>query len=293
MTKAPWFKFWAADYLSSPFVQSLEPEHELWYLRLIIASAISLPRGCLPLATSKLYLLARAKSQEHFEKHSAEILAKFKKDESAGFYVVEKIANQLINHADISKKRADAGKKGGIAKQQNKWLAIARVLPDGLLLDSDSDTKSSSELKGSPDRKVPSEKKIGKLPSQEACRLSALLKTEILRNKADYRITPQQERNWSTTAQRMMDVDKRNAQTIADLIRWVQRDEFWMGNVLSMETLREKFDQLSLKKDRSYKPASHKSASDFVPARPLPTDYVPPSERILQEQQRSAREGAK
>jgi hypothetical protein len=88
-------------------------------------------------------------------------------------------------------------------------------------------------------------------PSQEACRLAALLKSEILRNKADYRVTTAQERKWSTTAQRMLDIDKREPQQIADLIRWVQRDEFWMANVLSMDTLREKFDQLALKREDS------------------------------------------
>jgi hypothetical protein len=49
----------------------------------------------------------------------------------------------------------------------------------------------------------------------------------------------------------MLDIDKREPQQIADLIRWVQRDEFWMANVLSMDTLREKFDQLELKRECS------------------------------------------
>jgi hypothetical protein len=95
------------------------------------------------------------------------------------------------------------------------------------------------------------QKQASKPPSQEACRLAVLLKSEILRNKADFRVTPAQERNWSVAAQRMLDIDKREPQQIADLIRWVQRDEFWMANVLSMDTLREKFDQLALKREHS------------------------------------------
>lgn len=90
-----------------------------------------------------------------------------------------------------------------------------------------------------------------KQPSQEACRFAELLKSEIQCNKADYRITPAQERKWAVTAQKMLDIDKRDPQEVADLIRWAQHDEFWMANVLSMDTLREKFDQLQLKRGRS------------------------------------------
>ena len=42
----------------------------------------------------------------------------------------------------------------------------------------------------------------------------------------------------------MIRVDKRSESQIAELIYWVQRDEFWMTNVLSMDKLRDKFDQL-------------------------------------------------
>jgi hypothetical protein len=125
--------------------------------------------------------------------------------------------------------------------------------------EQEQERPSSSEPKGSSDQQDSRKTKTAtKPPSQEACRLAALLKSEILRNKADYRITPQQERNWALTAQRMIDLDKRAPEFIADLIRWVQHDEFWLANVLSMDTLREKFDQLSLKKNGINRHANHK-----------------------------------
>jgi hypothetical protein len=117
--RAPWFKFYAADYMSSLFVQGLEPEQELWYLRLIIASAINLPRGCLPLANGKLWRLAKAPSLEHFEKYAGPILAKFEKDETAGLYRVSKVAEQqLVANADLSNKRSQAGKLGAAKRWQ-------------------------------------------------------------------------------------------------------------------------------------------------------------------------------
>jgi hypothetical protein len=86
-----------------------------------------------------------------------------------------------------------------------------------------------------------------KQPSQEACRLAALLKSEIHRNKGDFRITPAQERSWAVTAQRMIDRDEREPREIEKLIRWAQRDEFWLANILSMEKLRKQFGQLQMK----------------------------------------------
>ncbi len=147
MPSAPWFKFFAADYMSSPFVQSLEPEQELWYLRLIIASAINLPRGCLPLANGKLWRLAKAPSLEHFERHAAPILAKFEKDTTAQLYRVIKVFEQnLVASADLSSKRSEAGKHGAAKRWQLAINGDGKLPPKPMatekqkIADSDSDS---------------------------------------------------------------------------------------------------------------------------------------------------------
>lgn len=106
--------------------------------------------------------------------------------------------------------------------------------------------KELEEAKVRPIAHSPSSEK--KAPSDEAERLAELLRTEILHNKSDYRITQAHLRKWAVTADRMIRLDGRTEEQIANLIRWVQHDEFWMANVLSMDTLREKFDQLELKR---------------------------------------------
>jgi uncharacterized protein YdaU (DUF1376 family) len=112
---------------------------------------------------------------------------------------------------------------------------------------------SSSELKGSSDpMKVPVKTKTKTQPSQEACRLAALLETEIRRNKADVLITQAHIRNWEITADRMLRIDGRKPERAADVIRWVQHDEFEMKNVLSMEKVRKRFDQLELKSSQQH-----------------------------------------
>src|SRR5205807_6428239 len=69
---------------------------------------------------------------------------------------------------------------------------------------------SSSELKSSSDpMKVTAKHKTKFQPSQEACRLAALLEMEIRRNKADVLITQAHIRNWEITADRMLRLDGR------------------------------------------------------------------------------------
>jgi uncharacterized protein YdaU (DUF1376 family) len=167
----------------------------------------------------------------------------------------EKIVADLEKRSDegtkAARKRWDVGKKRRDAAPNG--LPIPDPMQDQTRAEQSRPEKnSSSEQQTRSDAvRLSTKEKTSKSPSQEACRLAALLKSEILRNKADYRVTPEQERKWSTTAQRMLDIDKREPQQIADLIRWVQRDEFWMANVLSMDTLRERFDQLALKREHS------------------------------------------
>ena len=115
-SELPWFRFFASAYLSSLFVQSLDPEQELWYVRLIIASAINEPRGCLPLAvfdSPDIY-----DELEHFEKHAGHILSKFEKDDVAQLYRVPKVYEQLVSATEVSEKRSKAGKKGAAKRWQ-------------------------------------------------------------------------------------------------------------------------------------------------------------------------------
>jgi len=85
------------------------------------------------------------------------------------------------------------------------------------------------------------------LPSREAVELAALLRDQILRNSPDFRISPAQLRSWEATADRMLRIDARDPEKAATLIRWAQGDDFWMGNILSMEKFRKQFDQLAAK----------------------------------------------
>jgi len=52
---------------------------------------------------------------------------------------------------------------------------------------------------------------------------------------------------WARTTDRMIRIDHRTPGEISRIITWVAKDEFWSGNILSMEKLRKQFDRLILK----------------------------------------------
>jgi hypothetical protein len=54
-------------------------------------------------------------------------------------------------------------------------------------------------------------------------------------------------KGWHDAARLLIDRDKNTVEEIREVIRWCQLDEFWKDNILSMPTLRKKFEQLQRK----------------------------------------------
>lgn len=55
---------------------------------------------------------------------------------------------------------------------------------------------------------------------------------------------------WRSAARLMLDKDGRTEEEVHGAIEWSQRDEFWRANILSLPTLREKYDTLRLQAQR-------------------------------------------
>lgn len=85
--------------------------------------------------------------------------------------------------------------------------------------------------------------------SPEAVQLAELLKQRILKNNPGAKITLMRLKKWITVADLMITRDHRTSVAIRELIEFSQADNFWRANILSMEKLREKFDQLWLKRN--------------------------------------------
>jgi hypothetical protein len=85
-------------------------------------------------------------------------------------------------------------------------------------------------------------------PSEVAVAIADLLRQCILENNPKAKITDRQQEQWADVADRMMRLDGRAESEIRELIDWSQHDEFWHTNILSMAKLREKWDQLVVKR---------------------------------------------
>jgi len=132
-------------------------------------------------------------------------------------------------------------------------------------------------------------------PSAEAVILAQLLKAEIFRNKPDCKITLSQEKNWAVVADRMLRLDGRKPERVAEVIRWAQRDGFWMSNILSMDKLRKQFDRLELKAKLTPKPVMPNGETKLQPVditKQVPVEPMPVPNPIAVELTRYRR-GAK
>ena len=105
-----------------------------------------------------------------------------------------------------------------------------------------SSSPSASDKKKSHSPKKPQ--------SETGLRLAELLKARILENNPGAKITSGQVEEWARVADLMLRRDGRTETEIRNLIEWSQQNDFWKSNVLSMGKLREKFDQLVMKRQR-------------------------------------------
>jgi hypothetical protein len=110
------------------------------------------------------------------------------------------------------------------------------------------DSHFSSEAKAALDPKCP--------PSEAGLRLACLLRDRVRANNAGAKITETKFESWAREADLMIGRDGRTESQIGELVEWSQHDPFWRTNILSMGKLREKFDQLTLKKNSSGKGAA-------------------------------------
>lgn len=91
-------------------------------------------------------------------------------------------------------------------------------------------------------KKITKEKNV----EGEPLRLALFLLEEIRKNKADFK-GPRDIQKWAKSFDLMIRIDSLNPERIEKVIRWVQADKFWWCNVLSADTLRDKFQNLEAK----------------------------------------------
>ena len=88
--------------------------------------------------------------------------------------------------------------------------------------------------------------------SQEHMELAEHLQKCMLENKPNMKLSSSLGQ-WANTIRLMIERDGRTIEQIALVIDWCQKDKFWKLNILSADTLREKFDRLELQMSASLK----------------------------------------
>jgi hypothetical protein len=74
--------------------------------------------------------------------------------------------------------------------------------------------------------------------------------------------------SWAEDVRLMRERDHRKLPDVCELFRWAQADDFWCGNILSPAKLREKWDQLTIQRQRGRgKPAGLPAPIDIAAAR--------------------------
>lgn len=257
----PWYAFYVGDYGRDTAHCSLIDDGA--YRRLLdyyYATGRPLPRDI-----DQLFRICRAFTPA--EQQAVHSVLKQFFVEDGDVYRQGRVDRELAKQCKYKAKLSEGARKTNL----KRWGQSPSDSPSDSGSDSPSDRKpqpqkhSLSELCSDGDSSLIKQKHE---PCLEAEKLAQLLADEIHRNKADYRITPAKQRSWAVIADRMIRLDRREPEKIEKLIRWVQHDEFEMSNVLSMDKLRARFDQLELKRDHKQKngvPVNGHSGYEYVP----------------------------
>lgn len=138
---------------------------------------------------------------------------------------------------------------------QNGYTGKVRLGKVSKDIDKDSkEDKRSLAKESAKDKKAlrPKHKKRVYDKDSDYYKLSEFFISQIKKNNPNFKDPNIQ--NWSDDLRKIVEIDNRDKHEVAMLIKWVQKDSFWMSNVLSPAKLREKYDQLVMRMNNSSEP---------------------------------------
>lgn len=160
-----------------------------------------------------------------------------------GTVICRRMFNESGRKDEISRIRREVGKKGAEARWQTNGKNDGKNMAK-MAASSPTPTPTSTATSSSKNNSL-------KNISDEDRRLTQLLIDLMLGNDPNSsiirKLTEKRQIEWMDECRKLREIDKRSPELIEKIIHFSQEDEFWKGNVLSMSTLRKKFDQLFLK----------------------------------------------
>ncbi len=197
----------------------------------------------LPTQISEIERLIRMRTHSESIKY---VLQSFFTKTSGG-YVNNRIQHEVEKYQEKSKKAKESA-KARWNKKPNK--NNDEFDANALQAESESNAKHKTlntkhktidNLKGKPATKLPSFSK-----DDLDC---AEWFYNLLLNLNPNHKKPKLEK-WADDVRKIVKLDNRSYQEISDLMLWVNKDNFWQTNILSPAKLREKWDQLTLAKNK-------------------------------------------
>lgn len=202
------------------------------YIRMLLWSRRMLTDGKIPGAMALVF--AKPKVLVELTANDPENPSLIK---SGDDYWIHDFAEHQTTTAQIDEKaktNAENGKKGGRPPKRNPTETESVSI--GLANGNRTETQSTEYREHSTSNEV-------EVPRDDVIGLCSLLADLIESNGS---LRPTIGKGWLDAARLLLDKDGRDYAAAERLIRWVQADEFWKGNVLSMSTFRTKYDQLRL-----------------------------------------------
>jgi len=248
VNKPPAFQFYPKDFLSDINVVAMNMEERGIYITLL---SICWLEGWLPNGSTKLQRLCS--NPLNWNESWLNIKSCF--CEKDGKLYHKRLQIEREKQLKWREKSMLGGKKSGEKRKKTKGGSTKRK-PKG---NTSSSSSSSSFASSSSLNNKETSRDVSPCPkskhSDEDIRLVQLLidlmaknnpKSHILKN-----LTEKKQEAWLSACRLMREKDERTPEEIEAIIKFSQSDEFWKSNILSMPKLREKFDQLWLKAQKS------------------------------------------
>jgi len=191
-------------------------------------------------------------------------------------FIAAQIDRDNAKWEKIRLKRAEAGKRGGIAsgesrkqeqaneanaslaKQNKQEQANEAVNVTVTVTGTVNDTVKDSLVadKSGNGKKAKKPLRVFADDSYEM-QLSLLLAQEMRKNNPNCRL-PESLHGWCDDFRLLLERDGRAYDDVSSMIRFCQYDDFWRGNILSPAKLRKQYDQLTLKREEARRRIEHK-----------------------------------
>lgn len=257
MSGALWVPL-SVNFWTDPKILACGFEAQILYIRGLCQSKQVLSDGFIACLQAKLLCFDM---EDEGDVAVRSLLAQKLWSEVPGGYQIEawQAHNQSAEEVqNLRESRVEAGRKGGLASARSRAQASAS-----------SKSKQRREEKSREDTE---KRKVEKEPSRgtsiersdpEPRRLAELLASLVAKNGAK---TPTSLDGWTEDLEKLIRIDGRDPGQVELVIRWCQADPFWSSNILSGAKLRQKYDQLNLKRSATSNGRAHNNRDSLTSA---------------------------